>query len=84
MDQFPFLQPPIYKFIQDGYQLLNELGAVDSENKILPLGRQLAKMPLDPSLGRILIESKKQNCVKRGFSDYKCFEYFRSKGETIR
>jgi ATP-dependent helicase HrpA len=64
VDQFPFLQPPIYKFIQDGYQLLNELGAVDSENKILPLGRQLAKMPLDPSLGRILIESKKQNCVR--------------------
>ena len=64
VDQFPFLQPPIYKFIQDGYQLLNELGAVDNENKILPLGRQLAKMPLDPSLGRILIESKKQNCVK--------------------
>ncbi len=64
VDQFPFLQPPIYKFVQDGYQLLNELGAVDNENKILPLGRQLAKMPLDPSLGRILIESKKQNCVK--------------------
>jgi len=64
VDQFPFLQPPIYKFIQDGYQLLNELGAVDNQNKILPLGRQLSKMPLDPSLGRILIESKKQNCVK--------------------
>ena len=64
VDQFPFLQPPVYKFIQDGYQLLNELGAVDNENKILPLGRQLAQMPLDPSLGRILIESKKQNCVK--------------------
>ncbi|MFL2981257.1 MAG: ATP-dependent RNA helicase HrpA [Methylophilaceae bacterium] len=64
VDQFPFLQPPIHKFIQDGYQLLNELGAVDNKNKILPLGMQLAKMPIDPSLGRILIESKKQNCVK--------------------
>ena len=64
VDQFPFLQPPVYKFIQDGYQLLNELGAVDNKNKILPLGMQLAQMPLDPSLGRILIESKKQNCVR--------------------
>ncbi|MDC0182644.1 ATP-dependent RNA helicase HrpA [Nitrosomonadales bacterium] len=64
VDQFPFLQPPIHKFIQDGYQLLNELGAVDNKNKILPLGMQLAQMPIDPSLGRILIESKKQNCVK--------------------
>tara|TARA_B110000003_G_scaffold48806_2_gene47439 strand:+ start:3956 stop:7648 length:3693 start_codon:yes stop_codon:yes gene_type:complete len=64
VDQFPFLQPPVYKFIQDGYQLLNELGAVDNKNKILPLGIQLAQMPLDPSLGRILIESKKQNCVR--------------------
>ena len=64
VDQFPFLQPPVYKFIQDGYQLLNELGAVNNKNEILPLGRQLAQMPIDLSLGRILIESKKQNCLK--------------------
>ena len=63
VDQFPFIQPPGNRFIQDGYQLLQELGAVDKENQILPLGMQLARLPIDPSLGRILIESKKENCV---------------------
>ena len=63
VDQFPFIQPPANRFIQDGYQLLQELGAVDKDNEILPLGTQLARLPIDPSLGRILIESKKENCV---------------------
>ena len=62
--EFPFLQPPIQKFIQDGYQLLYELNAVDKDFKILPLGTRLSKLPLDPSLGRILLEAKKQNCLK--------------------
>lgn len=63
VDQFPFLQAPIYKFIQDGYQLLHELGAVDADHKILSMGRQLAQLPIDPSLGRILLEAKQQNCL---------------------
>ena len=63
VDKFPFIQPPSYRFIQDGYQLLQELGAVDKNNEILPLGMQLSKLPIDPSLGRILLESKKENCV---------------------
>ena len=61
--EFPFLQPPINKFIQDGYQLLFELDAVDRDFKILSMGHELAKLPLDPSLGRILIESNKQACL---------------------
>ena len=64
VDKFPFIQSPSYRFIQDGYHLLQELGAVDMENKILPLGIQLSKLPIDPSLGRILLESKKENCVQ--------------------
>ena len=64
VDEFPFIQSPSYRFIQDGYHLLQELGAVDMENKILPLGIQLSKLPIDPSLGRILLESKKENCVQ--------------------
>ena len=64
VDKFPFIQSPSYRFIQDGYHLLQELGAVDMENKILPLGIRLSKLPIDPSLGRILLESKKENCVQ--------------------
>jgi len=62
--EFPFLQPPIHKFIQDGYQLLYELRAVDKDFKILPMGTRLSKLPLDPSLGSILLEAKNQNCMK--------------------
>ncbi len=64
VDQFPFIQPPSYRFIQDGYQLLQELGAVSETNEILSIGIQLSKLPIDPSLGRILLESKKENCVR--------------------
>ena len=55
VDKFPFIQSPSYRFIQDGYHLLQELGAVDMENKILPLGIRLSKLPIDPSLGLSLI-----------------------------
>jgi len=63
VDQFPFLQPPIKKFVQDGYHLLYEIGAVDKENKILSIGQKLAQLPIDPSLGRMLLEAKIQNCL---------------------
>lgn len=63
VDQFPFLQSPATRFIQDGYQLLHELGAVDPNNNITQLGRQLATLPIDPSLARILLEAKKENCL---------------------
>jgi ATP-dependent helicase HrpA len=63
VDNFPFLQLPATRFIQDGYQLLFELGAVDKENQITVLGKQLARLPIDPSLGRILLEAKKENCL---------------------
>ena len=63
VDNFPFLQLPATRFIQDGYQLLFELGAVNKKNIITELGRQLARLPIDPSLGRILLEAKKENCL---------------------
>ncbi len=63
VDQFPFIQPPSYRLIQDGYQLLFELGAVDVDNQILPLGKQLSMLPIDPSHARIIIEAKKENCL---------------------
>ena len=63
VDNFPFLQLPATRFIQDGYQLLFELGAVNKENIITELGRKLARLPIDPSLGRILLEAKKENCL---------------------
>jgi ATP-dependent helicase HrpA len=63
VDAFPFLDPPSPRAIADGYQLLAELGAVDARNVITPLGRELAKLPIDPRLGRMIIAAKEGGCL---------------------
>jgi ATP-dependent helicase HrpA len=60
--KFPFIDPPDPRNINDGVKLLEELGALD-ERKLTPLGRQLAQLPVDPRLGRMVLEADKQNCV---------------------
>ncbi len=63
VEDFPFLESPSGRAIADGYQLLNELGAVDEANNITPLGMQLAKLPLDPRLGRMLLEANTRGAL---------------------
>jgi ATP-dependent helicase HrpA len=63
VSQFPFIQPPSRRFIQDGYLLLQELGAVDDQYKLTTIGRDLAKLPMDPRLGRMLLQAKKENAL---------------------
>ncbi len=60
VDQFPFIEPPLGRAIADGYQLLGELGAVDDANELTVLGDQLARLPLDPRVGRMLIEARER------------------------
>ncbi len=55
LEDFPLLDPPTGSAINDGYQLLRELGALDGERKLLKLGRQLARLPVDPRLARMLL-----------------------------
>ncbi len=55
VETFPFIEPPLARAIADGYQLLQELGAVDEYNQLTPLGRKLAKLPLDPRVGRMIL-----------------------------
>src|SRR5207302_10730880 len=55
---FPFPEPPSPRAIADGYQLLQELGAVDIQRALTPLGRELAKLPVDPRIGRIILAAK--------------------------
>ena len=64
IDQFPFIDPPDYRLIKDGYQVLHEIMALDGLNKITRMGRQLAKLPVDPKIARMLIEASQQGCVK--------------------
>ncbi len=61
---FPFVDPPDYRLINDGNQLLQELQAMDDQGHLLPLGRQLAALPVDPRLGRMLLAAKEKNCLQ--------------------
>jgi ATP-dependent helicase HrpA len=60
---FPFIEPPLGRAIADGYQLLQELGAVDEFNRLTPLGKQLARLPLDPRVGRMLLAGRDNACL---------------------
>jgi len=77
IQHFPFIDKPLGRAITDGVQLLDELGAIefdeldasdgkDSNNsfKLTPIGKQLADLPLDPRIGRMLLAAKEQNALK--------------------
>ena len=63
VETFPFIEPPLGRAIADGYQLLQELGAVDDANQLTPLGRKLAKLPLDPRVGRMILAALDNACL---------------------
>ena len=63
VEDFPFLEAPAPRMIADGYQLLTELGAVDDTRQLTPVGRQLAKFPIDPRLARMIVAAKRENCL---------------------
>ena len=63
VEDFPFLERPSGRAIADGYLLLNELGAVDDANELTPMGRELAKLPLDPRVGRMILEARSRGAL---------------------
>jgi ATP-dependent helicase HrpA len=63
VEDFPFLDPPDRRQVRDGITLLHELGALDSERGLTPLGRRLAALPVDPRLGRMVLESDRRGCA---------------------
>jgi ATP-dependent helicase HrpA len=65
VEGFPFLERPAPRMIADGYTLLAELGAIDEISKELtPVGRELAKLPLDPKIGRMILAARELGCLK--------------------
>lgn len=64
VEHFPFLEPPPGRAIADGYHLLQELGAVDDANQLTPIGRQLARLPLDPRIGRMILAARDHHCLR--------------------
>jgi ATP-dependent helicase HrpA len=61
--EFPFLDPPRTDSIRDGFKTLFELGAVDEHRRLTQLGRSLARLPVDPRIGRMLFESIDEGCL---------------------
>lgn len=60
---FPFLDRPDPRHIRDGHETLLELGALDSEDRLTPLGRTLAKLPVDPRVGRMVLAGDREGCL---------------------
>ncbi|MFF6998787.1 ATP-dependent RNA helicase HrpA [Streptomyces sp. NPDC008313] len=69
IEKFPFIDPPDHRNIRDGVQLLQELGALDPQERdvrkrLTPLGRKLAQLPVDPRLARMVLEADRNGCVR--------------------
>ena len=63
VEDFPFIDAPSSRAITDGYQLLHELGAVDDANELTPIGQELSRLPLDPRVGRMILEARSLNAL---------------------
>ena len=63
VEDFPFIERPQGRAIADGYQLLAELGAVDDANELTPIGTELARLPLDPRVGRMILEARARQAL---------------------
>ncbi len=63
IESFPFVDPPDSRFIRDGFNLLQELGAVTAQRRITALGKQLSSLPVDPRIARMVIESSRQQSL---------------------
>ena len=63
IEDFAFIEPPQGRAMADGYQLLAELGAVDDDNELTEVGRTLAKLPLDPRVGRMILEARERQAL---------------------
>jgi ATP-dependent helicase HrpA len=64
IEAFPFVEPPDGRLVRDGQRTLRELGALSDEGQLTEIGRHLAKLPLDPRLGRILLAGVEEHCLE--------------------
>jgi ATP-dependent helicase HrpA len=67
LEAFPFIDPPDRRTLRDGVALLDELGALDLDHtpaRLTPLGARLARLPVDPRLGRMVLEAHRLGCVQ--------------------
>jgi len=63
VERFPFVEAPDTRHVNDGYRLLQELGAVDARRQVTAAGRELARLPIDVRLGRMLLAAREEHCL---------------------
>ena len=63
VEDFPFLDPPDYRMIRDGYQTLHELAAIDEDNRLTETGRLLARLPIDPRIARMVLAARAEGVM---------------------
>jgi ATP-dependent helicase HrpA len=61
---FPFIESPSERSIRSGFELLVQLGALDEAHQLTPLGKELSHLPVDPTVGRMLLEARREGCVR--------------------
>jgi ATP-dependent helicase HrpA len=64
VEDFPFIDPPDYHMIRDGYQTLHELAAIDEDNRLTDLGHTLAQLPIDPRIGRMILAAREEGVME--------------------
>jgi ATP-dependent helicase HrpA len=64
IEAFPFVEPPDRRNVRDGIALLEELGALDDDGRLTRVGRQLAQLPVDPRMARMIVEAGRLGCVR--------------------
>ncbi|MCK8515674.1 ATP-dependent RNA helicase HrpA [Methylonatrum kenyense] len=64
VEHFPFVEPPDPRYINDGYKLLFELQAVDDRRRLTRLGERLARLPVDPAIGRMLLAGAERGALR--------------------
>ncbi len=62
--EFPFVNPPQERSIRAGFVQLHELGAIDEEHRLTPMGREMARLPVDPTFARVLIQARREGCLR--------------------
>ncbi len=64
IERFPFIDPPVSSAINDGYKTLFEIGALDAEKELTPLGKRLARLPVDPRIARMILAADSEKCLR--------------------
>src|SRR5690349_17317685 len=64
VDEFPFLEAPDPRMVADGYRRLAEISAIDERRQLTAIGRQLARLPIDVQLARMLVEAHERHALR--------------------